>query len=143
MAGPNRILLIGETARKHDEASAAGTITPGFLIKHDANGAVVAHSTAYGGGELMVAIENGLQGKMVSDNYVTGDKCFFHRPMRGDVLWMLLKATGGTAAIDSDLASAGDGKLIVTGAATGAIKFKSMEAIPQAASDQRIRVRVP
>jgi len=144
MAGPNRVFLNGESARKRDEANAAGTIYPGDLIQHDVNGNVVVHSNPYGGGELMIAIEDGVRGRMVDDFYVSGDKVFFHRPMRGDVFWMRLKANGGTASPITDVASAGDGTVIVTGGGTGAfpLKLRTIESVPQAGAVQRVRIRV-
>lgn len=143
MPSPNTIVLKAHRLTdRYDEKVAAGAITPGHLIKLDSAGKVVVHATAWGGGECMFAIEDSFQGKTIDDAYATGDLVRMHLPSMMDEIYAFLGPTAGTAAIDSVLASKGDGTLQVTGAATGGLKFTALEAVPQGTAAQRIRVRV-
>ncbi len=143
MAGPNTIVLkCHRLTDRYDEKVAAGAITPGHLIKLDTAGKVVVHSTAFGGGECMFAIEDSFQGKTIDDAYASGDLVRIHLPSNLDEIYALLGGTGGTAAIGSVLASKADGTLQVSSAGTGGLKFTALEAVAQGTGAQRIRVRV-
>ena len=108
-----RIHNRGEYGRR-DELVAAGTISPGMLCEVTAAGKVQAHSTEGGRAERLVALENALEGKTVSDNYVADDVVQLHLPMPGDVMNMLIQS-GQAADPGEELISAGDGTLIVIG----------------------------
>ncbi len=145
MAASNTIVLKAtRLTDRYDEKVAAGgatMITPGYLVILDSTGKAAIHATAYGGGPVMVAIEDAIQGGTVDTAYATGDTVRLHLPQNADELYMFLGATAGTAAIGSVLASKGDGTLIVSSAGTGGIKFTSLEAVAAGTAAQRIRAR--
>lgn len=142
MAGPNTIILKAtRLTDRYDEKVAAGAITPGHLINFDNTGKVVVHATAFGGGPVMVAIEDSFQGKTIDDAYASTDLVRMHLPQNADELYMLLGPTAGTAAIGSVMVSKGDGTLQVSSAGTGGIKFTALEAVAQGTAAQRLRVR--
>lgn len=141
MSSPNTVILKPtRLSDRYDEARAAGTIKPGHLIKHDANGAVVVHSAAGVAAELMVAIEDSFQGKTIDDNYVATDLVRFHRCQDGDEMYMLL-ANNQSVNPTSFLTSNGDGTLKAA-SGTDVILFKSVETLLNASgAAARLRVR--
>lgn len=149
MSSPNTIILKGDLRKRYDEARAAGTITPGFLIQHDSAGKVVAHSSAGAAGAHMIAIESVFtsrpdlsgQGGTITDNYVTDDLVRFHRAQKGDELYMILAAPGTAGGVTPAdfLESNGDGKLRKL--ASGVGLFKAVEA-SSGTGEQRLRARV-
>ena len=89
----NRIDL--NVSGRRDEGVAAGAISPGHAIKHDASGGVVVFSTAGGtldGSLCVIALKDALQGKTVDDAYASGDQVFYIIPKRGDRLAVVLSA---------------------------------------------------
>lgn len=107
---PKRIHLKG--SGRHEEAVASGTITPGMLLVQDANGKVKAHATAGGTAERNYALEDALQGKIISDNYSSGDVVGYVSAQPGDNIYALL-AAGEAVTRDEFLTSNGDGTLKV------------------------------
>jgi hypothetical protein len=139
MAYPQTIVLKGDLGTRYEEGRAAGTIKPGHLIKQNSSQNYVVHATAGGGGERLVAIEDGLIGKTIDDNYVSGDLVRFKIVQPGDVLYMLLK-DGQSVVPDDILSSNGDGTLRKE-TSTGVVLFKSLETVAPSGADGRIRVR--
>ncbi len=139
---PKTIVLKGDPLRK--ERTAAGTITPGFLIELDTNGDVVAHATDGGDAARMVAIEDALQGNEIGDDYSSGDQVQYVTPRPGDELYMWL-ADGETASIGSFLISKGNGELkVFTGDSadqTGPL-FQALEALDLAATTTLVATRI-
>lgn len=92
-----------------DEYEANAWITPGMLVELLSTGKVRKHATAGGNVDpVMVAVEDELQGKEITDNYVAGDRvqvCTF-RP--GDIALLLL-ADGQSVSIGEELESDGLG----------------------------------
>lgn len=116
MANPNTIVLKGEIGEHYDEGIVTvSAITPGMLIKRTSAAGVgtvsnvAVHSTAGGAGEVAIAIENSIYGKLISDTYAVGTRCRFVMPETGD--WCYLAVAAGAAAIayNDPLGSAGDG----------------------------------
>lgn len=88
----------------------AGTIVttgmrPGELIINGASG-LARGAVAAASGEVLVLLEDNLQGKTISDTYTAGDLAQYLIPRRGDVVLMRLAATQ-TLAIGSPLDAAG------------------------------------
>ena len=71
---------------------------------------MVVHATAGGSCQKLFALEDELQGKIVTDAYSSGDIVQFHVAQRGDEVQAILKASENVAIGDA-LESAGDGTL--------------------------------
>ena len=104
----NQIHLKGDYRR--EEALAAGTITPGMLIEETAAGTYQAHSSSGGSAELLVAVEDALQGNTITDDYSADDLVSANVELPGNRCQMFLLA-GETVVIGTWLESAGDGTL--------------------------------
>jgi hypothetical protein len=92
-----------------DEYVANAWITPGMLVEVMSTGKIRKHATASGNVvPVMVAIEDELQGKEITDNYVANDRVQVITPHAGDILLLLL-ADGQNVAIGDALESDGLG----------------------------------
>jgi hypothetical protein len=100
------------TLWRHEEAVAAGTITPGMLCEITTSGTVQAHSTAGGRAERLVALEDALQGNGVDTNYSALDVVQFAVAAPGEV-FNLLMASGETGSPGQEVVSGGDGTVIL------------------------------
>jgi hypothetical protein len=102
----------------HDELTGTGTPIVGSLLRRTSTGVVAVHNVEGGSGPFMVAKEDALQGKTVSDSYASGDIVFTAVPSRDSILQARL--TGSASyAIGDKLISAGDGKLKKLSALSG------------------------
>lgn len=138
------------------EALASGSVTPGHLVARSSATQVVVHPTDSGFAQKLFAIEDDLQGKMVSEAYSTTSRVRFHVAAPGDEIAALIK-TSETIAVGDKLVSAGDGTLKKfvaqnTGDAdstdggvdivTGQVVAVALEAVSTAPSGTRLRVEV-
>lgn len=114
----NRIILIGRS--RHEEFIASGAITPGHLIEQTStalslgNGTAKVHATEGGYAERIFAVEDALQGKLISDAYANAAVVSAEVAEPGAVVNAWLKA-GENVSIGDRLISAGDGMLIEDG----------------------------
>lgn len=108
MSAKNTIVLKQGVTRR--EFVAGGTITPGHMCKFNSSNEVVVHATAGGYGLPMFAIEDELQGKIITDNYAATNRVQLFIAQRGDEVQALLKANENVV-IGDPLESAGDGTL--------------------------------
>lgn len=78
------IVLKGEGT--NEEATASGAITPGDVLELTtaSTDTVKRQATANATEEILVAVEDVLQGNGVSDDYSSGDKVQYRIPRRGD-----------------------------------------------------------
>jgi hypothetical protein len=105
---PTKILLRGGDCV--EEGQAADAITPGMLVKMDANGNYIPHNLAAGNAEKMWATEDALQGKTIEDDYAADDRVFLVCTEPGDIIYAILQ--DGQKVTPADfLTSAGDGTL--------------------------------
>lgn len=88
----------------------AVAITPGFFLELTSDGYVQAHSTEGGPVLPMVALEDELQGKGITDNYAVSAKIQVWTAVRGEEVYALL-ADGEDVAIGDFLISDGNGRL--------------------------------
>ena len=88
----------------------AVAITPGFFLELTSAGLVQAHSTEGGPVLPMVALEDELQGKGITDNYAVSAKIQVWTAVRGEEVYALL-ADGEDVAIGDFLISDGNGRL--------------------------------
>lgn len=85
-----------------------GAIKPGMLCKVQSDGTVIPHDSAGGKVENLVAIEDALQGKTVSDLYVTGYPVRLMRFRPGEEFFGLLHGHCNIT-MGEHLCSKGDG----------------------------------
>lgn len=147
MANPNTIVLKGEIGEHYDEGIVTvSAIKPGMLIKRTSGagvgtvGNVAVHSTAGGAGEVCIAIENAIYGKIINDSYAVGERCRFVMPETGD--WCYLAVAAGAAAIayNDPLSSAGDGTFRKE-VSTGKVFFLAEEAKDNSAGGSIVWVK--
>jgi len=124
-ASKNTIRVWTEVPKK--EAIAYEGITPGMLVERLSSTSVKKHASdgaaAY---PFLIAEEDELQGKEITDAYTAADQIFFMAPLRGDLVMVLL-ADGENVADGDLLASSGDGLFVK--AAGGDIPLcRAMEA---------------
>lgn len=126
------------------EYVANDAIEPGMLCELDSSGKVIPHSTEGGRAERLVAEEDALQGKAISDDYVATDIVTLSLAGQHDEYNMIM--TGGeTITIGEELISAGDGKLkardnVTSGVTVQETIARALEAFSQTA-DGLMQVR--
>ena len=109
MAISKNTIIVKTFGRNYEERDAGEAgIYPGMLCKKDTDGDVIMHDTEGGRGECLIAIEDALQGKLVSTVYVLDYpvRLMIFRP--GEEFCGLL-AIGETISDGEQLISAGDG----------------------------------
>lgn len=136
----NTILLKGRGVRL--ERVAAETITPGMLVNVDSTDKLIKHATEGGASMKAFAVENDLEGKEITDNYVADDYAQAEILRNGDEVYTFIEANGTAVVIGDLLESAGDGTLqkLTTGVAIA----QALEAVDNSAggTPARIKARV-
>lgn len=151
MAKGNEIIVTAEPRGIFLEGFVSGTPKPGTCMQ------VVAGTEPIGGQHtwevfdqtedaqaslIAVLLPDKLQGKMATDAYVTGDRCYLYCPAMGEDVNMLLKNETGTAdthTIGERLSvDDGTGKLVTTAVGTGAgsVPFICMETLAALMADK-------
>jgi hypothetical protein len=130
---------------RYEEAVAAGTISPGMVCELTTAGTAQAHSTAGGRGENLIAQEDALQGKTVSDDYSAGDVVGLLIPVPGTEMNVLFGA-GESADINDEIVSAGDGTFqnadnLASAALNKQVRAVAVEAFTALAAAALKRVR--
>lgn len=139
---PNTIIVEGHAKGKYDEGRAAGAIKPGHMLKRDSSLALVVHATAGGFGEMMVAIEDALQGKLITDAYASGDLVRYYQPRSGEK-FMARLAAGATAVVKGDLLiSSGDGTLKKTTGSPTQLYAVAEESVDNSAGGSEVFIKV-
>lgn len=109
----NTIMLLGDYRKMQSKALATGqTPKPGTLLSVGSGNTLTVHATRGAHCEVLMALEDALQGKTVDDAYVAGTVCDVAIPAPGSEFQALIKA-GETVAVGALLCSAGDGSLEV------------------------------
>jgi len=131
-----------------EEYVANATITPGMLVEVMTTNKLRAHATASGNALPMFALEDELQGKVITDDYSANDQVQVWVPYRGDMVYAILK-TGQNVTIGTFLVSNGDGtlKAWAQDASAGDVKPTEIvgvatEAVNASGADARIIVRI-
>lgn len=138
----NTILLKGDLGRRYEEGrvKSGSTIYPGMLIEKHTDGTLMPHANAGLSALLLVAIEDGLQGRTIDTPYTTTELVRYIHLAPGDVVQMILK-DGQTSVIGAPgLSSNGDGKLRVGVSGTDALLFEAVEVIAASGSDEFVQV---
>jgi len=130
-----RIHSKGAYRQEEAYAGEAG-IKPGMLVKLHTNGKLLKHSTQGGdlGDEVLVAVEDALQGKTVSDAYDDASLVTYIIPNKGSVVNMLLKATNN-ASIGNKLCSASGGVLELVSGLSSNVSNGSVVGVAEEACD--------
>lgn len=93
-----------------EEYVAASAITPGELIEVTSANTVQAHSSAGQNILQMVALEDELQGKSITDDYAAADPVQCWVTQRGEIAYLILN-DGENVVIGDFLESAGNGNV--------------------------------
>lgn len=137
---PKTIVLKSHGATRYDEARAHAAIKPGHLMATHTNGKLKVHASAGSFAEIMVAIEDALQGKTIDDAYAEDDLVRLVRAVAGDCLYMWI-AAGVDADIEDFLTSNGDGTLKVA-TSTDERLFAVEETVDNSAGGAAVRCKV-
>jgi len=107
----NTIAVISEGAVQK-EALASGNVTPGHLLEQtsDAVDTVKVHAGAGGHAQSMFAVEDDMQGNVITTVYATGKRVFYKVFRPGDEVNALI-ANGQNVAKGDKLVSNGNGEL--------------------------------
>ena len=88
---------------------------------------------------IAVLLEDDLQGKLISDAYVTLTRCFLYVPIAGEELNMLLADVSGTAddhaAGEMLMVDNGTGKLVASAGTPESEPFQLLEAVTDPTAD--------
>lgn len=143
----NRVHSKGPFVHEEALAGEAG-IYPGMNLYMRQDGKVYLHATEGGGGEVLIAEEDALQGKTVDDVYTINNTCMISIPNKGSEFNVLLKA-GEVAVIGSNLISGGDGTFKVSeNIASGStiddnnVLAVAQEAVTPGASNALVAARI-
>lgn len=128
----------------HKKEGTAGTaITPGMHIALAADGDLDPSPAAIGElskGGMLIALEDALQGKLITEAYAVGDNVEYAVPLPGDEFNLLIK-DGETIAIGDNIVQEGGGTgLFVEAAGTEAkYPFKALEALSPSGSNGYVK----
>lgn len=150
MAKGNEIVIEGPDAKgKRLEGITNGALKPGIVVQIDVSAGFddnnrltwEPYNPDSDGDQRLIAIldYDPLQGKLSTDAYGDGDRCFVYVPLPGDELNMLLKDVAGTGDDHSFgellMVDDGTGKLIATTSSPEAEAFQLLEAVTDPTSD--------
>jgi len=152
MAKGSKIIITSEPKGVFMEGIVSGTPSPGTVMQIKAATEPVlgkftwevANTDADGNQRLVaVLLEDALQGKLATDAYTTGTRCFLYCPIPGEELNMLLANIAGTAddhAIGELLiVDDGTGLLIATTGSPESEPFVCLETVTDPTADTLAR----
>jgi hypothetical protein len=129
----NEIIVSSEPLGKFQEGRVLAALLPGTVVEL-APGSTPdeyqwqAATRASGAvGMVAVLLPDQLQGKLATDAYVSGTRCFVYVPAPGDELNMLLAGVGTHTVGEQLMVQTGTGMLI-TNAAGASVPFTCLEA---------------
>jgi len=136
---PKTIELYGYGIQREGEASA--TIKPGMLVERNA-GKIRPHDDAGNPANPTFAVEMGMAGMSIDDEYEADDQVIFKTYAAGSGVYALI-GNGEDVSVDDLLTSNGDGRLKVAGDDDN-IVAQALEAANTegAATEARCRVEV-
>ncbi len=101
------------------ELLAGATITPGMLVSRTTTGTVIPHGAATPGtfaSPKLIAVENLMEGKAITDDYIAGEKVYIIAARPGDQMWLWLELGAAASVIGAQYVSNGAGMLEPVGA---------------------------
>lgn len=143
---PHRIELKKSPGTRYEEGIASEAITPGMIIERTPgtgtpmDNEVQKHSVQGGRGELMIALEDALQGKSIDDDYSQGDVVGYNLALPGDEIYAFVEANAQVSN-GNKLCSNGGGAFEI--AATGdEVLAEALEDKDVGASGGHVRARI-
>jgi hypothetical protein len=143
-----KVIISANPQGKFLEGIVSGTPKPGTVMQiktpFSANGrheweVFSGHLQDGQKGLIAVLLEDDLQGKLITDAYVTGTRCFLYVPIAGEELNMLVANLSGTAddhaAGEELMVDDGTGKLLASTGTPESTPFMLLEAITDPTSD--------
>jgi len=118
----NNSIIIKDWGSVREERSAAEAITPGQFLIVDANGDFAVQATAGVAGPTIVALEDGMQGKTIEDDYAAEDRVQAWVLHRGDQVLAKL-GSGFNPAVGDLVQLAGNGGIEAHDTATPGTSF--------------------
>lgn len=135
----NKTLLKGDW-NDYEEAVASGVCKGGHLLILDSDGKVKKCNVANGGLELLIAVEDSLQGKLVTDEYAIGDVVRHYVAKRGNIFQVRLPAAADAIVIGDKLNSNGDGTFKKV--ASGDPMAVALEAVDNSGGGSEVFIKV-
>jgi|GEM_PF-3026430 len=136
---PKAIELYGHGIQ-HEATVTDAAITPGMLVVRTETG-VRPHNVA-GFGAAHLAVEYGMVGRGIDDDYAVGDQATFKTYQAGSSVYALLD-DGNDVTAGEFLISAGDGTLELQAAdSTAVIVAQALETVNSGADVARIKVEL-
>jgi hypothetical protein len=132
----NTVILKGDPLYKEGSVKTGQTITPGMFVKRDSGGVLVAAATDV---PAEVAIELGIEGSGIDDDYTAGEQILTASFRKGDEVYAIL-ATSQTIALGAELECANGGLLQANSANTAVAR--ALEAVTTTAATKRIKVEI-
>jgi hypothetical protein len=132
----NTIILKGDPLFKEGTVKTGQTIKPGMFVKRDSGGVLVA---AAGDPGKEVALELGIEGSGIDDDYAAGDHILTGFFRQGDEVYAIL-ATSQTIVKGAVLSTAAGGH--VKAAGSDAVVAKAVEAVTTTAAVARIKIEI-
>ncbi len=125
----------------HQDDIAAESITPGYLIAHNADSNLEAHKVLDGPAISMFARED--EGKTIDDVYPVSSTVYYKISRAGDEIYAFLKM-GNVSSKGAYLNSAGDGMLKLSNSmpTTGYVLAIALEAVDATSTNKRILVQI-
>lgn len=131
------------------EATSAGALSPGHLIKLNTAGKVVKHATAGGTLSPMFAIEYEFDSSDIDTAYASGDRVRYVVASTGCRIKAKVAATAPAIVIGDYLESAGDGTLrkVIADTATSqnernSVRFQAVEAVNNSSGSSEVFIKV-
>lgn len=146
----NSVILLNGTEPKgrYVEGIISGTPKPGVAMQVQAGTAPVNGRLTYevynpsadgDPREVLILLEDSLQGKLYSDAYVSGTRGFLYAPIPGDEFNMIVLDVAGTGDDhtigERMMLDQGTGKLVTQGTSANRAQFQLLEAATDPAAD--------
>lgn len=104
----NTIIVSSNPQGKFDEGTASGSILPGSHVEPvpataDTNGRFTYRNVTRGNGAkgpIIIALDDDLQGKLVTDAIVSGTRMRLYTPLAGEELNLVLSESSGTGTVN-------------------------------------------
>lgn len=149
MARGNKILVSAEPKGHFTEGYISGSgVKPGMIVERDLSLPMIGGRHGYRvyqpgtdgeRREVIIVLEDYLQGRLASDAYSDGDHIFLYSPVAGDEMNILLLNLSGTADDhligEMVMPDTGTGKFIATTGSPEMEPFRLLEAVTDPTAD--------
>jgi hypothetical protein len=155
MARGNAIIVSADPRGRFMEGRVSGTPKPGTCMQiktssgmgDDGRFTYEVYAPGADGEqrEVIILLPDQLQGRLATDAYADGERCFLYTPRAGEEFNMLLKDVAGTADDhafgDVMMIDTSTGKLVATTSTPESEAFKLLETVTDPAADQLVHVQ--